>query len=143
MGFAEQRLRRLALGSNYAEAGCPPGRDVEPAGGLDPRTRALICLGAFVALGATDAAYERVGRQARAAGASVDDVIDMLLAVGPTVGLARLVAATQGLSLAVGYDIDAAFEGRDDRYAPRAGPRRSTRHGSSQAGDARCGGPAG
>ena len=114
MGRAEQRLRRLALAASYAEAGCPIAVVVESDGGLDPRTQALVRLGAVVALGAPDAAYERAGRLARAAGASIDDVIDTLLALGPTVGLARVVAATPGLSLAADYDIDAAFEGLDD-----------------------------
>jgi hypothetical protein len=82
--------------------------------GLDERTAALVRLGALVALGGTDAAYERAGRSAHAAGASAADIVDTLLALGPTVGLARLVAATPGVSLAVGYDIEAAFEGFDD-----------------------------
>ena len=123
MAFAEQRLRQLALGASYTDAGCPMCVDADEvvaddvAEGLDPRTRALVRLGAVVALGGTDAAYERAGLLARRAGASIDDVIELLLALGPTVGLARVVAATPGLSLAVGYDIDAAFEGRD--YWPR------------------------
>jgi alkylhydroperoxidase/carboxymuconolactone decarboxylase family protein YurZ len=114
VGTAEQRLRRLALGDTYAEAGCPLGLGGGSDAGLDARTQALIRLAAVVALGVSDASYERAGRQARAAGASADDVIDILVALGTTIGLARLVAATPGLSLAVGYDIEAAFEGREE-----------------------------
>jgi hypothetical protein len=34
----------------------------------------------------------------------------VLWAVGPIVGLARVVAAAPALALAIGYDIEAAFE---------------------------------
>lgn len=47
---------------------------------------------------------------ARAAGATPPDIVGVLIAVGPTVGLARVVAATPELARSIGYDIDAAFE---------------------------------
>ena len=43
-------------------------------------------------------------------GASVDEVIDTLVAVSATVGMARVVAATPGMANALGIDIDAALE---------------------------------
>ena len=45
-----------------------------------------------------------------AAGATVDEAVGTLLAVAPTVGFARVVAATSPLALAIGYDIDDALE---------------------------------
>lgn len=47
---------------------------------------------------------------ARAAGATPPDIVGVLIAVGSTVGLARVVAATPELARSIGYDIDAAFE---------------------------------
>jgi 4-carboxymuconolactone decarboxylase len=81
--------------------------------GLNERTAALACLAALVAMQAGPSSYERCVDRALAAGATVDDVIDTLKVVGPTVGLARLVTAAPGLALALGYDIDAALEAVD------------------------------
>jgi hypothetical protein len=113
--LAEERLQRLVAGDTPAAVAGP----LDPIGGaaepeLDARTAALVRLGALIALGAADFAYEQAGRIAHAAGASEADIVGTLLALGPTVGLARLVAATPGVSLAVGYDIEAAFEGLEN-----------------------------
>ena len=78
---------------------------------LDQRTRALVRLGALIALGAGPGTYRRTVEAARAAGASDDDVIDALLSIAPTVGMARIVAATAAVTLALGYDIDTDLEG--------------------------------
>jgi alkylhydroperoxidase/carboxymuconolactone decarboxylase family protein YurZ len=40
-----------------------------------------------------------------AAGASDDDIVDVLTAVAPIVGLARTTAAAPALALALGYDV--------------------------------------
>jgi 4-carboxymuconolactone decarboxylase len=81
--------------------------------GLNERTAALACLAALVAMHAGPSSYQRCVDRALAAGATVDDVIDTLKVVAPTVGLARLVTAAPGLGLALGYDIDAALEAVD------------------------------
>jgi 4-carboxymuconolactone decarboxylase len=81
--------------------------------GPDPRTAALARLAAAVALGATHASYQRVVDEARAAGASDDDVVGTVHVVASTVGVPRIVAAAPGLALALGYDVDAAFEEAD------------------------------
>ncbi len=81
--------------------------------GLDERTAALACLAALVAMHAGPTSYQRCVDRALAAGASVDDVIDTLKVVAPTVGLARVVSAVPSLALALGYDIDTALEAVD------------------------------
>jgi 4-carboxymuconolactone decarboxylase len=81
--------------------------------GLNERTAALACLATLVAMHAGPSSYGRCVDRALAAGATVDDVIDTLKVVAPTVGLARLVTAAPGLALALGYDIDAALEAVD------------------------------
>jgi 4-carboxymuconolactone decarboxylase len=85
---------------------------------LDEKTAALACLAALVALRAAPTSYHRGVDRALAAGANVDEVVDTLKAVAPSVGLARVVAAAPALALAVGYDIDSALETFD---APPAG----------------------
>lgn len=102
------RLRRLAFNhtavDDYAPAGTPDNW-LQPA--LDAKTAALVRIGALIAVGGcavpsfgelTDAALD--------AGASVSDVVDVLLAVLPIVGTARVVAAAPRLALTLGHDID-------------------------------------
>jgi 4-carboxymuconolactone decarboxylase len=79
---------------------------------LDPRTQALVRLGAFVALGASPESYGWGAEAAFAAGATVDEVVSTLLAVAPIVGMARVVAAAPALAGVIGYDIEAALERR-------------------------------
>ena len=45
-----------------------------------------------------------------AADASVDEVVGTVIAVAPTIGLARACSAAPELALALGYDVDAALE---------------------------------
>ena len=89
----------------------PPGGPA-PADqhGLDEKTSALACLAVLVALRATPTSYRRAVDLSLAAGATVDDVVETLKVVAPSVGLARVVSAAPGLALAIGYDIDIALE---------------------------------
>jgi hypothetical protein len=43
-------------------------------------------------------------------GATEQEIVGVLWAVGPIVGLARVVAAAPALALATSYDVEAAFE---------------------------------
>jgi 4-carboxymuconolactone decarboxylase len=81
--------------------------------GLDERMAALACLGALVAMHVGPTSYESCVDRARAAGASVDEVIATFKVVAPFVGLARVVSAAPALALALGYDIDDALEAVD------------------------------
>jgi 4-carboxymuconolactone decarboxylase len=47
---------------------------------------------------------------AQEAGATEQEIVGVLWAVGPVVGLARVVAAAPTVALAIGYDVEAAFE---------------------------------
>jgi alkylhydroperoxidase/carboxymuconolactone decarboxylase family protein YurZ len=48
--------------------------------------------------------------RALAAGASEDEIADVLLAIAPVTGLGRVVAAAPQIAAALGYDIAAALE---------------------------------
>jgi alkylhydroperoxidase/carboxymuconolactone decarboxylase family protein YurZ len=48
--------------------------------------------------------------RALAAGASEDEIADVLLAIAPVAGLGRVVAAAPDVATALGYDIEAALE---------------------------------
>lgn len=104
-----ERLRRLTFNQTAADS---RGTDDATAGdwlqpSLDPRTLALVRLGALVATGGcsipslgalTDSALD--------AGASESDVVDVLVAVLPIVGTARVVAAAPRLALTLGHDTE-------------------------------------
>ena len=86
-------------------------RDVDPTDRLDDKTRALVRLAALLATSTCRSSYlDQVGR-ARAAGATDEQIVDVLVAVAPTIGMAHLVAATPSLALGLGVDLDGAFEG--------------------------------
>lgn len=50
---------------------------------------------------------------ARDAGATDEELAGILWAIGSVVGLARVTAAAPTLGLAIGYDVEAAFENPD------------------------------
>ena len=51
--------------------------------------------------------------RAMAAGASEDEIADVLLAIAPVTGLGRVVSAAPDVATALGYDIAAALEEPD------------------------------
>jgi len=89
---------------------------------IDPRTHALVRLGALIALDAPVVAYQACTATALAAGVTTADIVDTLIAVAPIAGEARLVAAASALALAIGYDIDAALEAYDGAVPGREDP---------------------
>jgi 4-carboxymuconolactone decarboxylase len=107
----EEGLRRLVL---YDE-GCIQSMlgihlSDNEAPGLDPKTLALVRLGGLVAMGAAPTSYHWAAAAALDAGASAEEVVGTLIAVAPISGLARVISATSEVALAIGYDIDQAFE---------------------------------
>jgi 4-carboxymuconolactone decarboxylase len=110
---SERTLLSLALNDERSlRSALLLGAQVEDPLPLDPRTQALVRLGALVALGATPASYGWTVEAAFAAGATVDEIVSTLLAVAPVVGIARVAAAAPTLATALGYDIEAALEQR-------------------------------
>jgi 4-carboxymuconolactone decarboxylase len=82
--------------------------------GLDQRTRALIRLGALIALDAAAPSYSNVVEQAVEGGATIDEIVEALIVVMPAVGVDRVVSAAPNLGLAVGYDVAEALEQREE-----------------------------
>jgi 4-carboxymuconolactone decarboxylase len=81
--------------------------------GLDPKTHAVARLGALIALDAAPASYQWDASIAFAAGVTEEEIVGVLIAVAPVVGVAKAVSAAQELALAIGYDIDADLEAMD------------------------------
>ncbi len=106
-----ERLRRLALQDrSFVESVVAVGLDDIHASALDPKTHALVRLGALVALGAAPVSFQCDVGAALAAGATDDEVVDVLVVVVPVIGLARVIAAAPKVAISMGYDLDAAFE---------------------------------
>ena len=61
--------------------------------GLDPKTHALVRLGALVAVGAPAASFAWQVSMARESGATADEIAGVVVAVAPAVGMPRAVAA--------------------------------------------------
>jgi 4-carboxymuconolactone decarboxylase len=71
---------------------------------LLPKVDLLVRLGALVAVGAATASLRRTVQLALAAGATETEIVGVLVAVAPTVGLARVVATAPKLATAIGYE---------------------------------------
>jgi alkylhydroperoxidase/carboxymuconolactone decarboxylase family protein YurZ len=107
----QETLRRLAMideGFVEDQAGVGLGLTGTPA--LDPRSAALIQIAASVAIGSPAVCLRWCVGRALAAGASEDEIADVLLAVAPVAGLGRVVAAAPDVATGLEYDIAAALE---------------------------------
>jgi 4-carboxymuconolactone decarboxylase len=110
----QETLRRLAMIDEcFVEDQAGLGLNPVPGTSLDPRTAALLQLGASVALGAPAVCLQWSAARAMAAGAAQDEIADVLLAIAPVAGLCRVVAAAPDVAIGLGYDIEAALEEPD------------------------------
>jgi 4-carboxymuconolactone decarboxylase len=111
----QETLRRLAMiDEGFVEDEARLGLGPAGTSTLDPRTAALLQVGVSVALGSPAVCLEWSTGRALAAGASEDEIADVLLAIAPVAGLGRIVAAAPDVAAALGYDIAAALEEPDD-----------------------------
>jgi 4-carboxymuconolactone decarboxylase len=78
------------------------------ASDLDAKMFAMVNIAALIATGGDDASYLLHVTAALDAGASVDEVTGVLTAVGPNVGVFKMVAAADPLATALGVDLVAA-----------------------------------
>jgi alkylhydroperoxidase/carboxymuconolactone decarboxylase family protein YurZ len=100
----ERTLRRLALNDEryLRSAFADPGFSSD----LDAKSQSLIRLGALLAVGAGTVSLRATAELAAAAGATDDEIVGVLLAIAPAVGLARVVSVAPHLGLALGYDLE-------------------------------------
>ena len=111
----QEILRRLAIiDDGFVED--PAGLGLGPARTrvLDAKTAALVQVGALAAIGSPAVCLEWSSTRALAAGATEDEIADVLLAIAPVAGLGRVVTAVPGVADGLGYDIEAALEDPDD-----------------------------
>jgi 4-carboxymuconolactone decarboxylase len=111
MAEYEHKLRCLAVhDERFIASVFESARSNLEASELDPKTHALVRLGALLALSATPPSLQSDIEKALAAGASFDEIVGTLVAVAPEIGSARTVSQAPELALALGYDVDAALQ---------------------------------
>ena len=110
MQRSEDLLRRLALNDEKAVRvvlqDVPVPGSAADGVGLDFKTHSLVRLGALLSVDAATDSCRLAVDVARAAGADEDEIVGALVAIGPAIGFARLVAVAPRLALAIGYDIE-------------------------------------
>jgi len=103
-----ERLRRLATNDSRAisdELGASP----EPVS-MDPRTLALVRLASLVAVGGSEPSFGEHTDAALDAGASTNEIVDVLIGIAPVVGLPRVVSAAPALARALGVDVESYMD---------------------------------
>lgn len=96
-----ERLQRLAM-DNVNVVGSDPEA-------LDTKSLALVRLAALIAIGGAIPSYGAQADAAIDAGATADEIVDVLVGVIPILGLPSVVAAAPKLAMALGYDTEAAL----------------------------------
>ena len=111
----QEILRRLAIiDEAFVEDQAGLGLGLSVSRCLDPKTAALVRVGALAAIGSPGVCLEWSTTRALAAGATEDEITDVLLAIAPVAGLGRVITAIPGVADAFGYDIEAALEDPSD-----------------------------
>jgi len=124
----QELLRRLAMIDESCvedQAGLALG--LCEGSSLDPKAAELVRVGAAAAIGASPVCLEWNTGRALAAGASEDEIADVLLAIAPVTGLSRIVSAAPEVAVALGYDAQAALEEPDEQYRIHPPPSRGER----------------
>ena len=111
----QETLRRLAMiDEGFVEDEAGLGLGLARTSTLDPKIAALLQLAILVATGSSAVCLEWSAARALGAGATDDEIADVLLAIAPVTGLGRVVCAAPDVATALGYDVGAALEEPDD-----------------------------
>jgi alkylhydroperoxidase/carboxymuconolactone decarboxylase family protein YurZ len=107
----QETLRRLAMiHEGFVEDAAGLNLGLDRTRFLDAKTAALLPVAAAVAGGSPAVCLEWSTGRALAAGATDDEIADVLLAIAPVTGLGPVVAAAAEVAAALGYDIQTALE---------------------------------
>ena len=113
---SEEVLRRLAMiHEGFIQGNVRLGLDLPTPSALDTRSAALMVVAAAVAIGASAICLQWSASRALAAGASEEEIVEVLLAVAPMTGLSQVVCAVPDLASGLGYDVEAALMELEDR----------------------------
>jgi alkylhydroperoxidase/carboxymuconolactone decarboxylase family protein YurZ len=114
----QEILRRLAIiDEGFVEGQAGLGLDPGELSALDPKTATLLRLAVLVAIGSSEGSLQWSVGRALAAGASRDEIAEVLVAIAPVAGLGRIATAAPGIAIGLEYDIDAALDDPDGPLA--------------------------
>lgn len=104
----KRQLRQLTINDRSLEDLSPGEIDAiaMKSPGLDAKTLALVRIAGLVARGGAVPSYGVQSDAALAAGATANEMVGVLYALVPVLGLPCVVAAAPKLALALGYDIE-------------------------------------
>ena len=77
---------------------------------LDARTAALVRLASLISRDSALPAYQRTVQAALDAGATVDEILSLLIVLAQPAGSTAVITAAPKLSMALGYDVEAGLE---------------------------------
>jgi hypothetical protein len=118
---AEELLRRVALNDERVVGMVLTRRmGTDHPAELGAKVEALVRLGALLAVGAATPSLREAVGQASATGATPSEIVGVLVSVGPTIGIAGLVASAPRLAMAIGYDLENGY-GEDGGLGERTG----------------------
>ena len=117
MTSQREQLRRLSLHDpGYLQEVLSPG--ASGLARLDGRSRGLGRLATLFALDGSASTYGWATSAALAAGATSEEIVELLIAMAPLIGAARVVSAAPKLGMALGYDVEADIESLDPGPVP-------------------------
>jgi 4-carboxymuconolactone decarboxylase len=117
---AEDLLRRLAFNDEKALGMVLTQESGDSQASLNPKEALLVRLAALLAVGAATPSLREVVGRASTAGATASEIVGVLVAVGPAIGLARLVDCAPRLAMAIGYDLENGH-GRENGHDAESG----------------------
>ena len=103
-----ERLRRLA--ANDPRAMLRRTRRGPRAGEHGPSDAGARPLASLVAVGGSEPSFGEHADAALDAGASTNEIVDVLIGIAPVVGLPRVVSAAPALARALGVDVEAYLD---------------------------------
>jgi 4-carboxymuconolactone decarboxylase len=113
MDPAEDLLRRVALNDENVLGKVMTRRVSTDCGTeLDQRAELLVRLGALLALEAAAPSLREVVEKAWAAGVTTNEIVGVLVSVGPAIGVASMVASASKLAIVIGYDLENGHQER-------------------------------
>jgi 4-carboxymuconolactone decarboxylase len=114
MTSQRDQLRRLSLHDpGYLDAVLSSEPGIAPRHRLDDRSRAVGRLATLFALDGSVSTYGWATSAALGAGVTSEEIVELLVAMAPLIGSARVVCAAPKLGLALGYDVEADIEALD------------------------------
>lgn len=102
-------LRLISIGDE-SSLRSGPNDTGRPGMALDDRTASLVRLASLIAGNAPLPAFQREVHAALDSGASIDEILSLLLVLSQPAGTTAVISAAPKLAMALDYDVDSGLE---------------------------------